>query len=1023
MKRKVIDIWIIWNFLFVLFTLVSIQAGYFDEINEIKYLFEEESTDIFALQGNEEVNIILKNTLLRIDNLVLKFSGCDNRKNGFLSVRIYDDLEEYYTYEVPVKAFSDDIFYLYTNELPELEKDKSYSISVQVRDLGDSPIYLHCTDNRNYLQAKIEYRGYKYSKLSPIIGGSGLMVRMSGMLSSLLLLWFWLEVIYIISVVIWKLYKNKKIEIWTLLGAVIKRLHSQPKYVFAQMGVLVLMLAGLVFGILHYGENAEIERSHEYWSQTNISEVTGIPLKDGEVVQEFKAEYDYLQEFLLMFNDYSPQDQSTLRILIEDKKGNVYYDWSIKTKDIGGETYCFMASVDRKLKKGHLYKIRIFLNNSQSDISVWAVEGKPKQNFVGRLEVDGIQKDNTSLYIRQQYGVKYSSIWVWILAFIASAALFIIFTFFPNERNRRIWICIKDIILVGICYYIIEGLSGYFHFVEFRQCLINCLIIFSFYLVLKALFSRGAYYITVISALVVGLANYYVLQFRGSEVMVTDIKSFSTAMSVAGNYIFEITAEVYTAVFITICFLFILSTADIRWKRKNRRVLIRLRLLYVTSGIIWGIMISNVFTRFDSSLFNYFMLSDSFSKLGWCYTNVFIAKYSSIQKPSNYTNKEIENILFKVNEEENDEFTVAQNIIVIMNESLSDLSIVGDLKTNQDYMPFIRNLNNNAIKGNLHVSTFGGGTCITEYEFLTGNSQYFLPGGSVPYSSVCKDYEEGICRTLKQQGYHTLAMHPYGASNWNRDKVYPAMGFDEFYDITDYSDAELCRKFVSDKADYQKIIDYYENFPEDEKLFIFNVTMQNHGGYDVNNGVIDTSITIDNFESSLGETYLSLMYESDRAFEYLLDYFSTVDEPTMIVMFGDHQPALPEDFYESLYAKDLKERSSWEKSLQYITPYIIWTNYESDFEQLSDISANYLGSYVLKCAGVNLPKYNSFLLKQRQETPVIGRYGIYNINGEFIDNENIPADLLNEYQILQYMRIKDRRSPFYNIFSVDLMVE
>ena len=90
--------------------------------------------------------------------------------------------------------------------------------------------------------------------------------------------------------------------------------------------------------------------------------------------------------------------------------------------------------------------------------------------------------------------------------------------------------------------------------------------------------------------------------------------------------------------------------------------------------------------------------------------------------------------------------------------------------------------------------------------------------------------------------------------------------------------------------------------PED-KLFIFNVTMQNHGGYEG---------TYDNFEQEVWLTgeyegkypktdqYLSLMKRSDQAFQYLVEYFSLTDQPTMIVMFGDHQPSVEDEFYDDI---------------------------------------------------------------------------------------------------------------------------
>ena len=111
----------------------------------------------------------------------------------------------------------------------------------------------------------------------------------------------------------------------------------------------------------------------------------------------------------------------------------------------------------------------------------------------------------------------------------------------------------------------------------------------------------------------------------------------------------------------------------------------------------------------------------------------------------------------------------------------------------------------------------------------------FLPSGSVPYQLYVRDPEYGLADILKSQGYYTIAMHPNKAHNWNRASVYPCMGFDEFISLENWGDEhrELLRNYVSDKATFEKIISLYEEKDADEKLFTFCVTMQNHGGYTV----------------------------------------------------------------------------------------------------------------------------------------------------------------------------------------------
>ena len=124
--------------------------------------------------------------------------------------------------------------------------------------------------------------------------------------------------------------------------------------------------------------------------------------------------------------------------------------------------------------------------------------------------------------------------------------------------------------------------------------------------------------------------------------------------------------------------------------------------------------------------------------------------------------------------------TQAMNVIVIMDESFSDLRVINDQLVSGSYMPFIDSLESNTVKGHLYVPVFGNGTCDTEFEALTGVSTSYT--GAYPY--VIQDMEnvDSLTSELKKKGYKTLAFHPYLKENWNRFNVYSALEFDEFLD-------------------------------------------------------------------------------------------------------------------------------------------------------------------------------------------------------------------------------------------------
>lgn len=173
------------------------------------------------------------------------------------------------------------------------------------------------------------------------------------------------------------------------------------------------------------------------------------------------------------------------------------------------------------------------------------------------------------------------------------------------------------------------------------------------------------------------------------------------------------------------------------------------------------------------------------------------------------------------------------------------------------------------------MQVFGGGTSNTEYEVLTGHSMALLPYVISAYQAYCRPEEYGMASTLKAQGYTAVAMHPNISGNWNRKNVYQYMGFDEFISSGGFQEAERLRNYVSDLGDYQRLIERYEEKEPGEKLFVFNVTMQNHGGYEEAfpdfRQEIQAGGDVAGYEQA--DRYLSLMKKSDEAFAYLLDYF------------------------------------------------------------------------------------------------------------------------------------------------------
>lgn len=531
---------------------------------------------------------------------------------------------------------------------------------------------------------------------------------------------------------------------------------------------------------------------------------------------------------------------------------------------------------------------------------------------------------------------------------------------------------------------------------------------------------------------VITLVNYYVVMFRGQAFMLLDVLGMGTAADVMGNYSFTVPRHLKIILFFEAAFLifqFVFQKLELG-KKSRKNLICRMGSLV----ILFIVAVQALPLLKNAQGVNLWNVNKDYTQKGYLYTLLLEARYISVEKPDGYSQQKVDEILAENEKETSEEKktaagnqTVPQNIIMIMNESLADFESTGDLQTDTEILPFIHSLNKNVTYGKLHVPTFGGGTARSEYEALTGNSIQFFPAACQPYELYVRDPEYGLADILGSQDYEPVAMHPNNASTWNRSKVYVRMGFDEFLSIENWGD-EFCdrvrKHYYSDATVYDKIIKMYEDKEEDQKLFTFCVTMQNHGGYDeTTNGEDyepDVKLNYDE-EYPYAETYLSLARQSDLAFKDLLTYFEKVDEPTMIVIFGDHWPQLEDGFFEQLLGKKKSSLETIESQITYTTPYIIWTNYPSETKE-EDISCNYLGSSMLEKAGVQLTEYEQFLANLKEELPIIGVGAVCDKDGNWYTMDDLPEKyqtLLNEYQILQYNNQFEKKQIRESAFTVE----
>lgn len=508
-----------------------------------------------------------------------------------------------------------------------------------------------------------------------------------------------------------------------------------------------------------------------------------------------------------------------------------------------------------------------------------------------------------------------------------------------------------------------------------------------------------------------GVANYYVLMFRSIPILPWDLLSIRTAASVADNFVFSIS---YPFLFILLGFLllFIISfKLTLAWEKKAMRAIMTFICLIPTFFYIQVLHIPDLdnYTSLDNTLFT---PRNMYETNGFAVSFLMNLRYLNIVAPEGYTTERAESLLPEAQEVFTDGSSdkAMPNIIVIMNETFSDPQVLGEIKTNEDIMPFIHSLEgaDNTITGDMYVSILGGNTANTEFEFLTGNTMAFLPQGSVAYQQYVHGQIPNIVTTLKNQGYSTYAIHPFNASGWNRDTVYDYFCFDEKFFVHTFPNTGRMRGYVSDLTTYEKIIDLYENKDSNSPMFVFDVTMQNHSGYDGHYDDFDPKIEMEGDVPLYTQNYLSLLKESDLAFEQLVNYFEN-KEDTIIVFFGDHQPNdyVVEPIYKA-NGIDYDSLSLEEKQNRYIVPFVIWANYDIPDDDIDIISPNFLGPIVMDLAGVKKNAYQEFLSSLYEEIPVTTSNIFINKDGLFSTWEEQTA-LLNNYKFIQYYYLFEKQ--------------
>ncbi len=567
-----------------------------------------------------------------------------------------------------------------------------------------------------------------------------------------------------------------------------------------------------------------------------------------------------------------------------------------------------------------------------------------------------------------------------------------------------------------------------------------------------------------------GIVNYFVIQFRGQPILPWDISAMGTAMEVSGGYKFLFTRPMVLSAAGLVCAVLLclrLAPGKREKAAKGSRIAERLCAFGLSALLFVMIFPADLLSGMGISVWpwNQKTSSEITGVMAGFFANI---QFLMVDKPEGYSQESVEKLGAEIDSmEEPAPLGYPEKpptVIAIMNESMTDLQNVGDVEFQPDNLPFLHSLqeSGNVIWGTAYSSVYGGDTCNSEYEFLTGNTMAFLPSGSKPYQQYVDRQQTALPSILSDYGYVCTAIHPGNRGAWQRNTAYPYLDFDEFISARDFDvKRELIHGLTSDASSYDQVIYEYEHRDREKGLFLFNVTIQNHGGYEdedvpvtvrikkqTGNGVYagevvgpqgqdpqgqESPVTVRTEGSQEGgvqtgetvypqaEQYLSLTKESDTALQELLAYFEAQEDPVVVLFFGDHWPNLETGFLSDLLGADANHLEFEDTMRKYQVPFVIWANYPLESQRIEAVSINYLSGLLLRAAGIEGTPYTRYLEGLRQQLPVITAIGTMDREGSLYKNgEETPYDrLLNEYAVLQYNNAFDEEEKVEKIFTVD----
>ena len=279
--------------------------------------------------------------------------------------------------------------------------------------------------------------------------------------------------------------------------------------------------------------------------------------------------------------------------------------------------------------------------------------------------------------------------------------------------------------------------------------------------------SRTAVALFLAACFLAGTANHFVIAFKGQPIVPADLFALSTAASVGSGYTFALDARLLEAAAVLALCLAALSVLP-RATVSPRRVAANAACAVAVAACFGWWLGSYDLEEAYACTVDVWGVKESYAEQGS--TLCFLKRVQDLSpaEPDGYDADGVAALIGGLGggAPETAGETEAPTVIAVMNETFADLSRYPGLAGTDARPAHYYEIAAEALEaGDAYVSALGGGTCNSEFEFLTGSTMGHLGGGVYPYVLYDLDGAESLVSYFDALGYATHAVHP--AENTN----------------------------------------------------------------------------------------------------------------------------------------------------------------------------------------------------------------------------------------------------------------